>query len=308
MKKLLFLLCLTLRCFGNVFSIQFSISETKFVQEIPEKTQDFATVIPGDASTYIFTEERDYYQDYQRSYYGFTWKKGGWDCMRHYEIIANGCIPYFVDLENCDPNIMTFLPKELILEAMHLEGVSYGKIDHSKFDRKRYFELLGQIIEHSKKYLTSRNIAQYVLDTINYKGTGKILYLSEDTNPDYLRCCTLIGLKQILQDRIIDYPKIEHIYKNFSGDASHFWGRGFTYMKIVDDLPIDREDIEQKIKNKEFDLIIYGSYHRGLKFYDLVRWVYDPDKIIYLCGEDEHICPYYSFPFFFRRELNTRGI
>jgi hypothetical protein len=28
-------------------------------------------------------------------------KKGGWDCLRHYEIIGNGCMPYFENIEKC---------------------------------------------------------------------------------------------------------------------------------------------------------------------------------------------------------------
>jgi hypothetical protein len=53
---------------------------------------------------------------------------------------------------------------------------------------------------------------------------------------------------------------------------------------------VDRDNIEQKIQNKEFDLVIYGPIHRELHFYDLVRKIYDPQSIIYLCGDDEHRC------------------
>ena len=42
--------------------------------------------------------EADYYADLQASRYGITTKKAGWDCMRHYELAANGCVPCFRDL------------------------------------------------------------------------------------------------------------------------------------------------------------------------------------------------------------------
>ena len=29
------------------------------------------------------------------SYFGSTKKKAGWDCMRHYEIVASGAVPFF---------------------------------------------------------------------------------------------------------------------------------------------------------------------------------------------------------------------
>lgn len=42
-------------------------------------------------NTYIFENEEEYYNDYKKSLFAITRKKGGWDCMRHYEILACGC-------------------------------------------------------------------------------------------------------------------------------------------------------------------------------------------------------------------------
>ncbi len=283
---------------------QFSIPEEKIVREIPMKDRDFAYINPNDPSTYIYFEEADYYRDYQRSYYAITRKKGGWDCMRHYEILANGCIPYFIGLEGCNNQTMHLLPKNLILEAMHIEGVSYLSIDHKRFNVQKYYEILNKLLEYTREKLTTRSMAQYLLDSMNYKGTGKILYLSDDPSPDYLRCLTLSGLKQLLGDRVVDVPKIEHIYKSYSGDIKQLYGKGFTYTRIVDDLPVDRENIEARIRNKEFDLVIFGSVHRGLRYVEAVRQSYFPNKIAYLCGEDAHHCPHRHLQNLFLREFN----
>jgi len=272
------------------FPIQFSIPERKIVENSPIKYKDFAFIMPGDFQTYIYNQEADYYADYQRSYYAITTKKGGWDCMRHYEILANGCIPYFLNLEECPPNTLTFFPKDLILEAMHLDGVSYLTIDHSKFDKCKYYEILNQLIEYTREHLTTKKIAEYVLNKLEYAGQGKILFLSNDLNPDYLRCLTLIGLKELIGDRVVDIPKIEHIYQNYPNDLDEFFGKGDTYTKTVKDLSVDRENIEERIKAREFDLVIYGSLHRGLRYHDLVQQYYTPSEIAYLCGEDEHEC------------------
>lgn len=284
------------------YPLQFSISECKVVDAVPEKDQDFATVIPNHLETYIFSEESDYYKDYQRLYFGITCKKGGWDCMRHYEILANGCIPYFLNLEECEPNTMLFLPRELIFEAMHLEGVSKGHIDHEKFDKKRYFEILDAVLKHVRNHLTTRKMAEYLLERIGYPGRGKILYLTNDQGPDYLRCTLLTGLKEILGDQVIDVPKIPHIYKSYPGNPKDLYGKGFSYTKIVEDLPIDRENIEQRIRNKEFLYVIYGSVHRGLRWHNLVTEVYDEDHIVYMCGEENHKCIYSNWPNLFIRE------
>ena len=288
--------------FAHPHPIQFSIPGSKVVTAIPEKTRDFAIAIPGDPQTYIYDKEEDYYKGYQCSYFAVTAKKAGWDCMRHYEILANGCIPYFIDLDKCDSDTMPFLPKELIREAMNLKGVSYLHIDHEIFDKERYFTILNQLLEHTRKYLTCEQMARYLLKTINYQGSGKILYLSLDPFPDYLRCLMLIGFKDLYGAQVVDYPKLAHIYTTCPYDKNLLYGRGISYSGFLPDLTVDRSNILQRIQAKEFDLIVYGSIHRGVPFHEIVKNLYETSKIVYLCGEYDHECPYVNFPNFFLRE------
>lgn len=288
------------------FPMQFAISETKIVKEIPQKDRDFAFIIPGKRETYIYRDEEKYYKDYQRSYFAITRKKAGWDSMRNYEILANGCIPYFTDIDHCPPKTLYFLPKKLIKEAMSLEGVSYLKIDHSKFNKEKYYEILNKLLEYTRKHLTTKSIARYLLETVNYSGSGKILFLSNISVEDYMISSSLIGLKELLFDLVIDFPKINHIYKNYLGNISHLYGFGFSYSRIIDDIPVDRTNIEQRIKNKEFELIIYSYIHKGLPFHNLVQKIYKSEKIIYICGEDthkNHKCEFEYLSNLFLREL-----
>ena len=44
------------------------------------------------------------------------------------------------------------------------------------------------------------------------------------------------------------------------------------------------------INNKYYDIVIYGSYHRGMPFYKIISKKYKPNEIILLCGEDIHNC------------------
>lgn len=306
LQLLLILIALysNLELFSAPLPISFSIPESKIVQAIPEKDLDFAPLIPGDLTTYIYDEEDAYYKDYQRSYFAITHRRAGWDCMRHYEILANGCIPYFVDLDKCDPNTMHFLPRELILEAMNLEGVSYLHIDHEKFDRDKYFEILAKLLDHTREHLSTKAMASHLLKTIYYTGNGKILFLSSHPEPDYLRCLTLTGLKELYGDKVVDAPKINHLYKTY-GSVKGLYGRGMSYTKTLPDLPVDRDNIEERILNKEFDLIVYGSVHRALPYIELVQKLYEPEKVVYLCGEDKHVCPYTQLPNFFLREFES---
>lgn len=63
-----------------------------------------------------FMNESDYYDDYLYSWFGHTRIKSGSDCLRHYEILANGCIPLFEDIENVHKNTMRWFPKYEVLE------------------------------------------------------------------------------------------------------------------------------------------------------------------------------------------------
>ena len=60
------------------------------------------------SSGYPFTSEEEYYADLQRSRFAITTKRAGWDCLRHYEIAANGAVPCFRDLDakpsSCAPH------------------------------------------------------------------------------------------------------------------------------------------------------------------------------------------------------------
>jgi hypothetical protein len=60
---------------------------------------EVAVQVEGSVTSYAFESEKDYYQDLQISKFGITTKRAGWDCLRHYEIAANGAVPCFRDLD-----------------------------------------------------------------------------------------------------------------------------------------------------------------------------------------------------------------
>ena len=215
--------------------------------------------------------------------------------MRHYEIIANGCIPYFPNIEKCPINTMALLPKDLILQGNTLYATYKDKniTDLKKEDLDICFDLIKKLLEFIKNNLTTANIASYILNKSNHKTSVKILFLSGQTSPDYLRCLTLHGFKVLLGDRCHDFPKVPHIYKSDQLQYNKLYGKGITYTNNLDqslhDISRDHT-IENDIRNKYYDIIVYGSYHRGMPYYGVVSQIYDPSEIILLCGEDLHAC------------------
>lgn len=277
--------------------ITFSIPEEKIINYIPKKTKILSNLIPGDLTTYIYNNELDYYNEYKESMFAITKKKAGWDCMRHYEIIANGCIPYFIDIEQCPENTMALLPKDLLLEGNNLyNNFKHKNIHQINLDELNIYEsLVKKFIDYTKKHLTTKSIAEYILTKTNNTTVSNVLYLSGSIDPDYLRCLTLHGFKELFGNKCHDFPKISHIYKSSNINYNSLYGKGISYTNLLGEHLHDYNlslNIEESIKTKYYDIIIYGSFHRGMPYYDLVNKIYKPNEIILICGEDCHCCNY----------------
>jgi hypothetical protein len=281
--------------------ITFSIPEEKIVNNVPEKTKVVSVIIPsGGGASYSFNNETEYYNEYKSSMFGVTFKKGGWDCLRHYEILANGCIPYFMNIEKCPENTLFNYPKHLTMEGNKL----FLKLQHKKINEilseelQEYKTLLNKFLDYTRENLTTVKIAKYILEKTNNINISKVLYLSGDPTPDYLRCLTLHGFKSIFGQACHDYPKISHLYKNENINYNKLYGRGMTYTNLIDISYRNNElddSIKEDIINHEYDIIIYGNYHRGIPYFELVKEHYSVDKIILLCGEDCHACDYFKY-------------
>jgi hypothetical protein len=102
---------------ANLRRTSFSIPPEKIVAAAPRKTKDFpvhivdeelSARVAGSRTSYAFDTEWDYYADLQSARFGITTKRAGWDCLRHYEIAANGAVPCFRALdskpETCAPH------------------------------------------------------------------------------------------------------------------------------------------------------------------------------------------------------------
>ena len=97
-------------------TIAFSIPEEKIVEAPPAKDKDFPAHIVdeelaqrlGGQTEHAFQSEAEYRADLQRSRFGITTKREGWDALRHYEIAAAGAVPCFRDLEKKPPKCAPF--------------------------------------------------------------------------------------------------------------------------------------------------------------------------------------------------------
>ncbi|MDB4396132.1 hypothetical protein N9Z65_00805 [bacterium] len=137
--------------------ISFAIPTSK-VNFNKDKKKDRAFITPQDTSTYIYDNEDDYYNDYNEARFGITTKKHGWDCMRHYEILANGCIPHFLDIDSCPELIMHNFPKSLCKEV--------NQLLKSTSPQDVYDEYAEKFEQHLLNNNTTKQLATYIIDAV----------------------------------------------------------------------------------------------------------------------------------------------
>jgi len=137
-----------------------------------EKTQTWSGAKPvfGDnraaSGAYKFRTEKEYYEEYARSYFGDSHRKyPWWEYERHYEIIASGAIPHIPELRDCPPTCLITMPKQELLAVNQLiqeHGADW--FTHGE-GLDLYLVLQEKIFEHFLAHCTTEAVAQYVLDT-----------------------------------------------------------------------------------------------------------------------------------------------
>lgn len=132
-----------------------------------------------------------------------------------------------------------------------------------------------------------------------------ILFLSPAIRMDYQCDCLFYGLRTLYGPTIVDSPRLDHMYQDYSGDPSRLYGKGFTLSQLLPEVLVDRTNIKQRIVDHVFDLIVYGSIHRDQSYFDLVCRTYAPHEILLIDGEDQSHLMYNltRHGIYFKREL-----
>jgi hypothetical protein len=124
--------------------IQWGLPASFFVEAVGSKNRAFAQQIPLNKTSYVEKNwlepggaslqgtlnqaEMTYLMGYRESFFGVTRRRGGWDCLRHIEILASGCAPFWPDLALMPNSTGSFYPRDLILQAMRLPGLRIDPI------------------------------------------------------------------------------------------------------------------------------------------------------------------------------------
>lgn len=158
--------------YTHIYPICYSIPKEKFQNKnyyknyfdiIEDYQANCVYMNPNSKQYQIFTEE-EYYNRYNNTAFVLTGRKGGYDALRHYEIIASHSLPIYIDWDKVPKTCMTFWPNLLQLEAntLYIDHKFYKRYNYTQFE-SRYFKLLDEFYDYAYNNLTTEKIAEYLL-------------------------------------------------------------------------------------------------------------------------------------------------
>lgn len=229
-----------------------------------KKCTILADLIPGIRQTYRFSvnQEEDYLRMYREARFALTKKKGGWDALRHYEILSQGCIPIFEDLVACPAETMTEFPKD-ILHRSEADLLPWKGTDDQT---AKYQATVKSLLIWMHERLSTRAHGDRICAALGLKSADRVLLLMGDMGINYLREMTIIGLHEVLGNRFYEFPKHQVLYSSFpESELKDQYGFGFGYAReLRDDYDISnkikkKEEIIDNINNGVYEWILYGK-------------------------------------------------
>ena len=112
----------------------------------------------------------------------------------------------------------------------------------------------------------------------------RVLFLTSNTE-DYLSDSLFHGLRTVLGDRVVDFPKNEISYRGYPR-LREIYGRGFTLYGLLDDIELDRTLVLDRARAGDFDLVVVGDVWRYFgSFVELLPWLRNR-RVAFLDGAD----------------------
>lgn len=243
----------------------------------PEPALLVSPITPG--FPYAYEDEREYLETYRSAYLGITYRKAGWDCFRHVEIMAAGAVPWMIDARDIPRFSMTHYPKQALTKVAEFAAAHAGRPDDAtRRAFRRYFD----------QHLTSEAMARYLLASAGLTDADSVLFVDERLphHADYLSVMTLIGLKQILGERCQVMFPVDYIYDDTSIDVARLYGRGFGYTRVVSGELRSASERGSLVAPSEAAAVIVGSVTRNEALARAMLTQASAGRTIWIHGED----------------------
>ena len=211
-----------------LFPLSYSIPAEVIVSYVPFKTTHTAS------HEYQFDDVAPYMENYRKAFFGETQLKCGWDCMRHYEILSQGTITDFHNLEGLPHKTMTNFPKALIFNlTAKYRHLTFEEI--LKCSSSVLYEDLDSLLRYTRDNLTTESAARYVLRKSGHADAKKILYLSNaDKSGNYMVEMLAHGFSRITGGQADMWPDFEERYDTYPVEPTKkLYGKGFNYTRFL---------------------------------------------------------------------------
>lgn len=269
-----------------IYPISYSFPAELMVSEVPLKKTHTAS------HSYQFDDSSSYLENYGGAYFGKTTKRAGWDCLRHYEILSQGTIPYFPDLHLCPGKTMVPFPKHMILE---LNEKYYEKSFEQlqKESSSHLHNTMNSLLSYTKENLTTEKSVESMLERAGNTKAKEILFLTNLVQPetDYLFSLLTHGFKKLSKGRVDCYPEFDYHYKSYPLEfTKKLYGCGFNYTRLLPDdykTELSKSEIERKVKNHEYDCIyLFMNEYTDTQVPIQILNTYTNSEISLICGND----------------------
>jgi hypothetical protein len=152
--------------YKNVFPLNCCVPKEKIIKKINDKPINLlAPLIPYRKDTYIYDNQKDYYNMWQDSVFGITYSPNGWwESARYYEMLMNGCIPLILDLENCPSNTLTKLPKKKLINIFNQYSWILNQNFPTKIYKQRFLSSKKFILYFHALFRKKYNAESFILD------------------------------------------------------------------------------------------------------------------------------------------------
>ena len=270
-------------CFDNfgVWPISFSMHSSNILKPsaVHDRSDLISPIVPG--YPYSFTNSAEYLETYARSHFAITHRKAGWDCFRHLEIMASGSAPLMLDASDIPEFSMVHYPKHAFRQI--LTNARTGGVPSLRAHEALYAFMTEN--------MTTQAMIRYLLHCTQITDLRRVLFVDQQhpNAVDYLSTLTLIGLKEHFGQQCSPLFPAPWIYRDYDGDVSHLYGRGFGTTRLLDpDLRADNElsGATADFRYQDFDALVVGSIARNTELARELARYFVPDRTIWIHGED----------------------
>ena len=245
-------------------------------------TEQLSPIVPG--FPYAFTDNAAYLAKYAQASMALTFRKAGWDCFRHVEILASGALPLMPDADRIPRFAMIHYPRTA-MAALAAQAIRHGGVPDE--------QTRGDFRDFAERHLTTEAMARYVLRMSGLHDVQRVLFVDDQTpvNPEYQSTLALIGLKQLLgRGCEVSFPA-DFLFAGSNLTAARHYGRGFGYSHAVDISTRTAAEESGRVGHglddlRSYDAVVVGSISRNTALTRQVLDQCDPSRVILIHGED----------------------